>query len=247
MTARKGHDNGVFLIRSYEPAANSGFAHRGSSGWLLRDAARATSAAPFYFDPFSKDGAHYVDGGVGFNNPCELAINEACALRRCQPSQAVQVIVSLGTGDAEVAQFDPSRRQIMTIKDLLSQQATNSHDVHERMLQNAEWMGLKGRYFRFNPKLSGRAQLDLHAESDLKALKTRARNYLQEESVAASFNAAVDILQGRGVPDAAPALPAAPLVSADRVCCHSTDSAHRAGPGHFRYAWPARSAWPRLV
>ena len=44
-------------------------------------AARATSAAPTFFKPISIDRPRpaitYIDGGMGYNNPSELALNEA--------------------------------------------------------------------------------------------------------------------------------------------------------------------------
>jgi len=37
--------------------------------WEIWEAARATSAAPAFFESFERDGKRFVDGGVGFNNP----------------------------------------------------------------------------------------------------------------------------------------------------------------------------------
>jgi predicted acylesterase/phospholipase RssA len=38
-------------------------------GWPIWKAARATSAAPFYFPSFQNNGKVFVDGGLGWNNP----------------------------------------------------------------------------------------------------------------------------------------------------------------------------------
>jgi patatin-like phospholipase/acyl hydrolase len=66
--------------------------------WLMRLAARATSAAPTYFEPehLVADGAEFAlcDGGVFANNPAMCAYAE---VRRDHPSAKVR-IVSLGTG-----------------------------------------------------------------------------------------------------------------------------------------------------
>ena len=66
--------------------------------WLMRVAARATSAAPTYFEPehLVADGAEFAlcDGGVFANNPAMCAYAE---VRRDHPSAKVR-IVSLGTG-----------------------------------------------------------------------------------------------------------------------------------------------------
>ncbi len=65
----------------------------------MRDAARATSAAPTYFEParVSVDGSvqSLIDGGVFVNNPAMCAYAEAC---RLWPEEEIWV-VSLGTGE----------------------------------------------------------------------------------------------------------------------------------------------------
>ncbi len=79
-----------------EPRRRRGEPH----DFLLRDVARATSAAPTFFEPAlvtSMDGERYtlVDGGLVANNPALSAYIEA---RRCYPDARKFLIVSLGTG-----------------------------------------------------------------------------------------------------------------------------------------------------
>jgi patatin-like phospholipase/acyl hydrolase len=66
--------------------------------WLMREAARATSAAPTYFEPehLVADNTEFAlcDGGVFANNPAMSAYAEA---RRRHPRAQIR-IVSLGTG-----------------------------------------------------------------------------------------------------------------------------------------------------
>jgi patatin-like phospholipase/acyl hydrolase len=68
---------------------------------LVRLAARATTAAPAYFEPLHLDspqgGLAFVDGGMVANNPVMCAIAEA---RKHYPQAADILLVSLGTGDA---------------------------------------------------------------------------------------------------------------------------------------------------
>lgn len=70
--------------------------------FYMRDAARASSAAPTYFEPafispLPENGRRYclVDGGVFANNPAMCAYVEA---RKIFPKAARYVIVSIGTG-----------------------------------------------------------------------------------------------------------------------------------------------------
>src|SRR4051795_9861629 len=66
--------------------------------WLMREGARATSAAPTYFEPekLTADGQTFAlcDGGVFANNPAMSAYAEA---RRRHPRAQIR-LVSLGTG-----------------------------------------------------------------------------------------------------------------------------------------------------
>ena len=96
------------LISSYELERRSPFffksakakADPASHGFLMKDAARATSAAPTYFPPAllrgAKGGPHtLVDGGVFANNPALCAFAEA---RVMFPRDSKMVMASLGTG-----------------------------------------------------------------------------------------------------------------------------------------------------
>jgi len=62
-------------------------------------AARATSAAPSFFKEMYIDvprpGVTYVDGGLGHNNPAELALDEA---GRIWPDNKSFCLLSIGTG-----------------------------------------------------------------------------------------------------------------------------------------------------
>ncbi|MCQ2398792.1 MAG: patatin-like phospholipase family protein, partial [Sphaerochaetaceae bacterium] len=75
-----GHE---FLISSYS-----------TPNWTVKDAGRATSAAPTYFPPLRKDGQIFIDGGVIANNPSVFAYAEA---RRLYPDCKRFNILSIGT------------------------------------------------------------------------------------------------------------------------------------------------------
>ena len=96
------------LVTSYEIERRTPFFFRRSRAlahagwdWLMRDAARATSAAPTYFEPARiqvPEGDEYfalVDGGVFANNPAMCAYAEA---RTLWPEEESFIVVSLGTG-----------------------------------------------------------------------------------------------------------------------------------------------------
>lgn len=64
---------------------------------LMRQVARATSAAPTFFTPVSFDGQCFIDGGVFANNPALCAYAEA---QRNSPREKV-LVLSLGTGESK--------------------------------------------------------------------------------------------------------------------------------------------------
>ena len=62
--------------------------------FTLAEVARATSAAPTYFEPFELEGQALVDGGVFAANPAMCAVAEVL---RFQPAAEI-ALLSLGTG-----------------------------------------------------------------------------------------------------------------------------------------------------
>ena len=97
------------LVTSYDIERRTPFFFRRSKAqehrgwdWQMRQAARATSAAPTYFEPAkleATDRSGYyalVDGGVFANNPAMCAYAEA---RTLWPEEEDLLVVSLGTGE----------------------------------------------------------------------------------------------------------------------------------------------------
>jgi len=88
------------LFRSYNTQENN------ASKCAIWKAAQATSAAPSVFDPVFIDipapGAWYVDGGLRYNNPAQVALDEA---RQCWPSIKRFSVLSIGTGRQTNVEF----------------------------------------------------------------------------------------------------------------------------------------------
>lgn len=86
--------NHPYYFRSYRAAWDP------SQNYFVKDAARATSAAPTYFSmkeatPVNgKDSKKLVDGGVAANNPAHVALGEAYKIFGVRPVN----LISLGTG-----------------------------------------------------------------------------------------------------------------------------------------------------
>lgn len=160
-----------------------------AAGWdfLLRDVARATSAAPTYFPPaliYSVAGerAALVDGGVVANNPAMCALAEAM---RLWPGREY-VVVSVGTGELE--RDIPYREAkdwglVEWARPVLSVLMDGSCDTVTYQLDRI----LGARHFRFNISLGTRGDptaayddMDDTSPENLAMLQGRAEKLLSD-------------------------------------------------------------------
>lgn len=156
-----------FLFRNYH-TLNSHW--EGTSNEKVVNALRASTAAPTYFVPLICENKTLIDGGIGYNNPTEIAIFEAFYQ---WPDDGLDLILSIGTGKLKPEQGYSNI--IGLAKDLLSL-VTNSENIHKRVEQWIESQNLSIAYFRFNPEELGSVPLDC---TDLKIL-TKGINYTEQ-------------------------------------------------------------------
>ena len=173
-------------------------AREGAAGrnHLLRDAARATSAAPTYFEPLLLDRARWageesrrralVDGGVFANNPSTIALSEALA-SGARLDEILVCAIGTGTTDRPIPYEDARdwgavrwvRPAIAVMMDGMSDAA----DYHMRaLLPGAEPEPAAQRYFRFDVPLT-RALDDLDAahRANIAALDAEADRIVAEQ------------------------------------------------------------------
>jgi len=88
------------LFRSYDRKGQS------AAECYIWQATRATSAAPSFFKPMRieipKPGRFYIDGGLRYNNPSKLVLDEA---RHIWPTVKRFCLVSIGTGRQQTIEF----------------------------------------------------------------------------------------------------------------------------------------------
>ena len=100
--------NRLAIFANYDLDPSRSRFERAPLGCFVREAARATSAAPTYFEPCAIDcdgvRRQYVDGGLVANDPVLISFAEASTLG------VVRSVVSLGTGrlPVEVRPRDPN-------------------------------------------------------------------------------------------------------------------------------------------
>ncbi|CEI70806.1 hypothetical protein FVEN_g714 [Fusarium venenatum] len=167
----------------------------------LWEAARATSAAPFYFKPLEVDGRTFVDGGLQANNPLGWLWNEI--LQVYGPVRSTGCFLSIGTGVPLSVTLPAPGSHPLDFITALSGVATNSDvmNILFRSLINAfAPKGMQKKYWRFNfgdglpdwveedgvgkwRLLATREENDLGGLDDvnmIKLTKTRVENYMKE-------------------------------------------------------------------
>ncbi|KAI9777994.1 MAG: hypothetical protein M1816_004291 [Peltula sp. TS41687] len=131
------------------PLLNAGLANR-EPLWKI---ARATSAAPRYFSQIDFSGRIFKDGGLGANNPAELALREVLQMEEHKPS----MLVSVGTGKSEELSKQPKGSPAQNgfirfrgdVRDVLAL-VTDSESTEERVHERCADLNPPVDYFRFN-------------------------------------------------------------------------------------------------
>ena len=180
------------LITSYDIKNRKGHffkSHRAkkdkSYDFRVRDAARATSAAPTYFEVArvkSADNLVYplVDGGVFVNNPALCAYSEARTTKfdsfRNKPKAAEMAILSIGTGNEDESyEYKKAKdwgavQWIVPIIDIMMSGVSQTVDYQLKQIYDA--VGRPKQYMRISPDLFGAdTKMDNASMKNLKALK----------------------------------------------------------------------------
>jgi len=158
----------------------------------LKDVARATSAAPTYFEPsYIQNQGTFIDGGIAANNPAMCAYVEVLKLLKKQgidPDSKKIIVVSLGTGTAtnsycynEMKKWTP----IDWIKGPLISSFfdANSNTVEYQLKQIVK----PDCYYRFQlqlPNEKGSDSIDNTAEKNLEKLSTLTTSYINNDTIA---------------------------------------------------------------
>ncbi len=152
---RKGH-----FFRSHKAKTHPEY------NFLVRDAARATSAAPTYFEVARVKGDDHqvyplIDGGVFVNNPSLCAYSEARGWKfdaqRNKPKAAEMMILSIGTGGKDKSyEYKKAKdwgavQWIQPIIDIMMSGVADTVDYQLRQIYDA--VGKPEQYLRIDPTL----------------------------------------------------------------------------------------------
>jgi patatin-like phospholipase/acyl hydrolase len=155
--------------------------HSDHSGLLCREAARATSAAPTYFEPANLEWASeshtLIDGGVFINSPSVSAYAEA---RKLFPDDEIAML-SIGTGELtraipyEAAKTWGSALWVMSLLDCMFDGASKAAD-HQMQLFLGE------NYVRLQTPLNYASDdMDDASQGNIRNLKQIARELIEHD------------------------------------------------------------------
>lgn len=145
------------------------------------EAARATSAAPTYFDSIKVGGIEYVDGGLKANNPVFQALIEGQKMPG--GPRPLSCLISMGTGTPSARDLKNNEGMFGAIKSALGivkasiNQLTDSEGVHGLMVPMSAHLRIP--YYRFNPETGG--DIDLDDTSQMDRFEAIALEYMRTE------------------------------------------------------------------
>ena len=174
------------IVTAYEIQKRKAFFFRqhraddAANNFLVRDAARATSAAPTYFEPAmvrAQDRKQYalIDGGLFANNPTLCAYAEARNIA-WKPTAAEMLILSLGTGELKKKfPYDEAKNWgavswVLPVLDIMMSGVAET--VSYQLEQMFDAVGKPDQYLRVTPDLGkARANEDMDdaSEKNMKA------------------------------------------------------------------------------
>ncbi|KFA46064.1 hypothetical protein S40293_10064 [Stachybotrys chartarum IBT 40293] len=183
----RGFGSSPVRMRSYSTFTSDPFDAK------IWEVARATSAAPTFFEAMTIDGIKYSDGGTGWNNPTSEAIAEADEI---WPNRPIGCIVSMGTGLEDPVQLRDSNGQVkesfvralfqrlapahafkVAVAEYCVKSLTSCERVHADLSLSLTRYGLDGGYFRLNVP-QGMSQIGLEEWNKLDDIKALTKSYL---------------------------------------------------------------------
>lgn len=164
----------------------------------IKDVARATSAAPTYFEPARIKNAisspfHLIDGGVFVNNPALAAYSEVRGMDFGfvnEPKAEDMMVVSLGTG-SEPSTYEYSQAKdwgaVGWIKPIIEiMMSGNSMTVHYHLDKIFDTVAPSGAndYYRINPRIVlADSKMDNAKVENMNLLKEDALSYISRSEV----------------------------------------------------------------
>jgi predicted acylesterase/phospholipase RssA len=142
------------------------------------EAARATSAAPFFFPPFKKGDSEYADGGLFANCPASIALREKDQIWSAN-NAPLDFLLSVGTGLQTRPDKLPSVLRVGGIEKIMASffQNLDTDSMWRTFKEGQNDETTKSRFFRFNPRIHQYVALDEWKKmNDLENVVTHLRS-----------------------------------------------------------------------
>ena len=192
----------IHRLRSYDTNDES------PDEWLrdckIWEAARATTAAPLNFKAMTIQRGptkrSFVDAALGYNNPAEQLLDEACNVYHKE--RTLGALVSLGTGTRKLSLANPEEvsgaSYIASVGATLKNEATDTERAHQRI--KGRFKRCPDTYYRFNVP-DAADEVKLAEWKKMEELKAMTMDYVRDEAVDRRINDLVDLLSNKKKPE----------------------------------------------
>jgi len=157
-------------------------------------AARATSAAPGFFEPVIVDGITFYDGGLGANNPSMEAweeIRDVWKPRKDNVADIVSCFISIGCGDPGLQTIEQGAFKFLT--ESLANLATETKKTATRFHRANGELFREKKCMRFNVE-QGLQFVGLEEYKERNKIKNAAEEYIMHPTTIDNTYAAVERL-----------------------------------------------------
>jgi hypothetical protein len=165
--------------------------------FTISQAARATTAAPLYFESLQTAGDdgkddRWLDGAVGWNNPVEELLKEASDV--FGSSRPIGCLISIGTGTKKASVAASAPNSVAYAKSLwktMKQSVTDTEPTDLRIQEKV--MDYPNLYWRFNVPMAAEA-IGLAAHDKMPKLNKMTMKYIDSELCAGEIKVAATAL-----------------------------------------------------
>jgi predicted acylesterase/phospholipase RssA len=188
----------VYLFRNYELPKKSQSRYSGDSKTASFLAARATTAAPTFFQPLHAKSDIFQDGALFANNPAHIALHEAVKLFS---GKEISVLLSVGTGrtpwGSEESSNSPGIQKASLLHSITRDLSTLVYSATstEATADILADMLSPSKYFRFQPELGRLIEIDECRPDVLQEMISKTEEYLDTPLIKARIDQLKNILK----------------------------------------------------
>ncbi|KAM9971706.1 hypothetical protein ACTFIW_011689 [Dictyostelium discoideum] len=172
VTEETGGPTGILFYNYYRRAHSTDINSYYINDATCLDAGEASSAAPTYFAPFTFKGRTFYDGGIKFNNPCEIAFKEH---QEIWEDKKIDLMVSIGTGKFK---NEPTNGDnLIKLADIFVKCLAESEKQWVDLVSNNKYLVEGVNAFRINKPFDNKIGLDARDNNTIELLKKSVHDF----------------------------------------------------------------------